>query len=143
MCNTRFCVSTVCERISRFHVRTYYGLLLFLAKVSLPVSRTVFECLLLCVWVKTGKHRVSDLTKIIHWTLQNLGATTQNFANVELTWYTIFLGLLDGELLAALMEGLVEAMRHTSSVATSSKSLAMKTELMHSLLAWTRATEVG
>ena len=53
------------------------------------------------------------------------------------------LGLLDGELLAALMEGLVEAMRHTSSVATSSKSLAMKTELMHSLLAWTRATEVG
>ena len=54
-----------------------------------------------------------------------------------------FLGLLDGELLAALMEGLVEAMRHTSSVATSSKSLAMKTELMHSLLAWTRATEVG
>ena len=132
----------MCERISRFRVRTYYGLLLFLAKVSLPVSRTVFECLLLCVWVKTGKHRVSDLTKIIHWTLQNLGATTQNLQCLAHVVHD-FLGLLDGELLAALMEGLVEAMRHTSSVATSSKSLAMKTELMHSLLAWTRATEVG
>ena len=42
-----------------------------------------------------------------------------------------------------LMGSLVEVVRHVSSFGTSQKSLVVQTELLHSLLVWTRTTEVG
>ncbi|CAI8033459.1 Focadhesin, partial [Geodia barretti] len=89
---------------------------------SVPVVRTAFECLLQACWVDSGTRGVSNLCKIMHWTLQHYG-------------------LLENGIQRALMETLVEVIRHVSSVGASQKSLVIQTELLHSLLAWTRTKQ--
>ena len=61
----------------------------------------------------------------------------------EWQYISLNLGVLDSGVHRVLMETLVEVIRHLSSVGTSQKYLVVQTELLHSLLVWTRSTEVG
>ena len=119
--------------------------LLFLAQASVPVVRTAFECLLQACWVDSGTRGVSNLCKIMHWTLQHYGSYTIVYIATDTVYMcTDYLsGLLENGIRRALMETLVEVIRHVSSVGASQKSLVIQTELLHSLLAWTRTKQVG
>ena len=64
------------------------------------------------------------------------------FAEILFVSLSLSLGLLDTGVLRAVMDGLVEVVRCMSSVGTPQKTLVIKTELLHSLLLWTRDKEV-
>jgi hypothetical protein len=89
---------------------------------SVPVVRTAFECLLQAYWVDSGTCGVSNLCKIVYWTLQHYG-------------------LLENGMRRTLMETLVEVIRRVSSVGAPQKLLVIQTELLHCLLAWTRTKQ--
>ena len=113
--------------------------LVFLAQASVPVVRTAFECLLQAYWVDSGTCGVSNLCKIVYWTLQHYGSYTIVYIATDV--FTDYLsGLLEN---GTLMETLVEVIRRVSSVGAPQKLLVIQTELLHCLLAWTRTKQVG
>jgi hypothetical protein len=101
-----------------------YTPLSFDVSTKSPQLRKFCDGLIQSFWVESGKCRISSLSPIVQWTLHNID-------------------VLGDEMLRAMMEILVEVISHVTSVPTPQKSQVAQTELLHSLVTFTRETKAS